>query len=80
MSRFIQIVEVGPRDGLQNEKTPLDVGQKLDFIRRLEAAGAKRIETVSFVNPKRVPQMAGAEEIMADLAPVPTGSRASGWC
>jgi hydroxymethylglutaryl-CoA lyase len=75
MSRFIQIVEVGPRDGLQNEKTPLDVGQKLDFIRRLEAAGAKRIETVSFVNPKRVPQMAGAEEVMADLSGQPTGGR-----
>lgn len=68
MSRFIEIVEVGPRDGLQNEKTVLDVGQKLDFIRRLDAAGARRMEVVSFVNPKRVPQMAGAEEVMADLA------------
>ncbi|WP_304190128.1 hydroxymethylglutaryl-CoA lyase [Phenylobacterium aquaticum] len=75
MSRFIQIVEVGPRDGLQNEKIPLDVGQKLDFIRRLEAAGARRIETVSFVNPKRVPQMAGAEEVMAELSAQPTGGR-----
>ena len=69
MSRFIEIVEVGPRDGLQNEKTVLDVGQKLDFIRRLDAAGARRMEVVSFVNPKRVPQMAGAEEVMADLSP-----------
>lgn len=68
MSRFIEIVEVGPRDGLQNEKTVLGVGQKLDFIRRLDAAGARRMEVVSFVNPKRVPQMAGAEEVMADLA------------
>lgn len=67
MSRFIEIVEVGPRDGLQNEKAILDVGQKLDFIGRLQAAGAKRMEVVSFVNPNRVPQMAGAEEIMADL-------------
>jgi len=67
MSRFIEIVEVGPRDGLQNEKTILDVEQKLDFIRRLQAAGAKRMEVVSFVNPNRVPQMAGAEEIMAAL-------------
>jgi hydroxymethylglutaryl-CoA lyase len=67
MSRFIEIVEVGPRDGLQNEKTVLEVGQKLDFIRRLDAAGARRMEVVSFVNPKRVPQMAGAEEVMADL-------------
>lgn len=67
MSRPIEIVEVGPRDGLQNEKTLLDVGQKLEFIERLRDSGARRIETVSFVNPKRVPQMAGAEEIMAGL-------------
>ena len=67
MSRRIEVVEVGPRDGLQNEKALLDVDQKLEFIRRLEAAGARRIETVSFVNPRRVPQMAGAEEISAAL-------------
>ena len=62
MSR-IEIVEVGPRDGLQNEKTVLTVEERLAFIAKLEAAGARRIEVVSFVNPKRVPQMAGAEEI-----------------
>src|SRR5260221_7653168 len=67
MTRKIEIVEVGPRDGLQNEKALLEVDQKLEFISRLEAAGARRIETVSFVNPKRVPQMAGAEEISAAL-------------
>ena len=67
MSRRIQIVEVGPRDGLQNEKSLLEIGQKLEFIERLEAAGARRMETVSFVNPRRVPQMAGAEEISAAL-------------
>ncbi len=67
MSRRIEIVEVGPRDGLQNEKALLEVDQKLAFIKRLEAAGARRIETVSFVNPKRVPQMAGAEEISEAL-------------
>jgi len=67
MSRRIEIVEVGPRDGLQNETAILDVGQKLEFIRRLDAAGARRMETVSFVNPRRVPQMAGAEEISAAL-------------
>jgi len=69
MSRRIEIVEVGPRDGLQNEKTLLEVDQKLELIRRLDAAGAKRMEVVSFVNPRRVPQMAGAEEIMAALPP-----------
>jgi hydroxymethylglutaryl-CoA lyase len=67
MSRRIEIVEVGPRDGLQNEKALLEVDQKLEFIRRLEDAGARRMEVVSFVNPRRVPQMAGAEEIMAAL-------------
>lgn len=67
MSRFIQIVEVGPRDGLQNEKAVLAPEVRVDFVHRLEAAGAKRIEAVSFVHPKYVPQMAGAEEVMADL-------------
>ena len=67
MSRRIEVVEVGPRDGLQNEKALLEIDQKLEFIHRLEAAGARRMETVSFVNPKRVPQMAGAEEISEAL-------------
>ena len=67
MTQAIEIVEVGPRDGLQNEKALLEVADKLDFIRRLEACGARRIEAVSFVNERRVPQMAGAEEIMAAL-------------
>ena len=67
MSRRIEVVEVGPRDGLQNEKALLEIDQKLEFIHRLETAGARRMETVSFVNPKRVPQMAGAEEISEAL-------------
>ena len=85
MGQKIQIVEVGPRDGLQNEKTLLDVDQKLEMIARLEAAGARRMEVVSFVNPKRVPQMAGAEEIMAALPHAEGRSRiglvlnARGW-
>jgi hydroxymethylglutaryl-CoA lyase len=67
MAAFIEIIEVGPRDGLQNERAVLDLGDKVAFIRRLEAAGARRIETVSFVNERRVPQMAGAEAISAAL-------------
>jgi len=67
MSRFIEIVEVGARDGLQNEKAVLETADKIDFVRRLEACGARRIEAVSFVNERRVPQMAGAETIMAAL-------------
>lgn len=75
MSRFIEIVEVGPRDGLQNEKISLSVAEKLDLIGKLEAAGARRTEVVSFVNPARVPQMAGAEDIMAALPADPARSR-----
>jgi hydroxymethylglutaryl-CoA lyase len=65
VSQAIEIVEVGPRDGLQNEKAVLSVEDRIEFVRRLETAGARRIETVSFVNPARVPQMAGAEEVAA---------------
>jgi len=79
MSEAIEIVEVGARDGLQNEKAVLDVDDKVEFVRRLEACGARRIEAVSFVNPRRVPQMAGAEEIMAPCRRNPAGS-ASAWC
>ena len=61
----IEIVEVGPRDGLQNEKVQFSTENKVALIERLVAAGARRIEAVSFVNPKRVPQMADAEAVMA---------------
>lgn len=71
MSRSIEIVEVGPRDGLQNEALALSVADRLELIGRLETCGLKRMEVVSFVNPARVPQMAGAEEIMAALPSVP---------
>ena len=75
MSRRVEIVEVGPRDGLQNEAVALSAADRLAFIGKLEACGARRIEAVSFVNPKRVPQMAGAEEIMAELPRTPGRSR-----
>lgn len=75
MSAFIEIVEVGPRDGLQNEAAMLSVADKLALIERLEHCGARRIEAVSFVNPARVPQMAGAEEVMAGLIPYEDVSR-----
>ena len=63
----ISIIEVSPRDGLQNEKIPLSVDQRIDLITQLGNAGAKRIEAVAFVHPTRVPQMANAEEVMAGL-------------
>ncbi|MDP3369463.1 MAG: hydroxymethylglutaryl-CoA lyase [Brevundimonas sp.] len=65
--RRVTIVEVGPRDGLQNEASILEPAVRAELVRRLEAAGARRIEAVSFVHPKYVPQMAGAEEVMAAL-------------
>jgi len=73
--RPIQIVEVGPRDGLQNEKAVLDPATRAELVTRLEAAGARRIEAVSFVHPRLVPQMAGAEEVMAAMPPAPGHSR-----
>ena len=63
------IREVGPRDGLQNEQQVLPVDTRLELIRGLAGAGLGRIEAVSFVNPERVPQMAGAEEVAAGLEP-----------
>ncbi|RJG57661.1 hydroxymethylglutaryl-CoA lyase [Sphingobium terrigena] len=64
---MVQIVEVGPRDGLQNEKRLLSTADKILLIARLIEAGAKRIEVASFVNPKRVPQMADAEAVVQGL-------------
>ena len=63
----IEIVEVGARDGLQNEADILPTATKVELITRAIASGIKRIETVSFVNPARVPQMADAEAVMAAL-------------
>jgi isopropylmalate/homocitrate/citramalate synthase len=59
------VCDVGPRDGLQNEDRVLEPGVRADLCDRLAAAGLKRLEAASFVNPKLVPQMAGAEEVMA---------------
>lgn len=63
--RRIEIVEVGPRDGLQNEAAVLTTETKVELIRRALAAGVRRIEAVSFVHPRLVPQMADAEGVMA---------------
>jgi hydroxymethylglutaryl-CoA lyase len=71
MARAIEIVEVGPRDGLQSEPEVLSTATKLELINRLVTAGLKRLEVASFVNPKRVPQMADAEAVLAGLPKVP---------
>lgn len=67
MQRPVEIVEVGARDGLQNEPEILSTQTKVALIERAVAAGIRRIETASFVNPRRVPQMADAEAVMAAL-------------
>ena len=63
----ISFVEVGPRDGLQNEKTLISSANKLTLIEKAIDAGARRIEVTSFVNPNRVPQMADADQVCAGL-------------
>jgi hydroxymethylglutaryl-CoA lyase len=63
----VQIVEVGPRDGLQNEAHPVPTAAKIQFVDALAAAGHTRIEVSAFVNPKRVPQMSDAAEVVAGI-------------
>ncbi|KLI64509.1 hydroxymethylglutaryl-CoA lyase [Aurantiacibacter marinus] len=63
----IEMVEVGPRDGLQNESVHVSTANKLDLIKRAIAAGSRRIEVTSFVSPKAVPQMADADAVCAGL-------------
>ncbi|WP_407568709.1 hydroxymethylglutaryl-CoA lyase [Deinococcus altitudinis] len=66
-TRTVQIVEVGPRDGLQNEARHLSPGVRAELVVRLAGAGVRQIEAVSFVHPLRVPQMAGAEEVLGTV-------------
>jgi hydroxymethylglutaryl-CoA lyase len=70
MSAF-RIVEVGPRDGLQNEPAPVPLAAKIALIEGLAEAGLKTIEAGSFVSPKWVPQMADSAEVLAGLKPLP---------
>jgi len=72
----IEIVDVGPRDGLQNEDKTLSPEIRAELCEKLAAAGVPRVEAASFVNPKRVPQMAGAEEVMATIERSPDTSYA----
>jgi hydroxymethylglutaryl-CoA lyase len=63
----VTLVEVGPRDGLQNEAQPVDTAHKVELIHRLQAAGCREIEATSFVSPKWVPQMADNAAVMAGI-------------
>ena len=63
----VEIVEVGPRDGLQNERSNVPTGEKIALIEALAAAGLKRFEATSFVSPRAIPQLADAEDLLAGL-------------
>jgi isopropylmalate/homocitrate/citramalate synthase len=67
MAAAVTICDVGPRDGLQNEPEALDPAVRADLVNRLAATGLPKVEAVSFVSPARVPQMAGAEEVVAGI-------------
>jgi hydroxymethylglutaryl-CoA lyase len=68
MSNGVRIVEVGPRDGLQNEKTPVSVEGRIVFIEALLAAGLHTIEVGAFVSPKAIPQMVGSDEVLRGVS------------
>lgn len=67
----VKLVDVGPRDGLQNEKQPVPAAVKIELVHRLQDAGLQEIEVTSFVSPKWVPQMADAAAVMAGIARKP---------
>jgi hydroxymethylglutaryl-CoA lyase len=67
LPRKVKLVDVGPRDGLQNEKEPVPAEVKVGLVQRLQDAGLKEIEVTSFVSPKWVPQMADNAEVMAGI-------------
>ncbi len=75
MPERITIYEVGPRDGLQNEKAVVPTATKAEFVRRLVAAGLDTIETTSFVPAKWVPQLADAADLLGDLGEIGKGAR-----
>src|SRR5215216_4875688 len=63
----VTLVEVGPRDGLQNEKQAVDAVHKIELVHRLQEAGLREIEVTSYVSPKWVPQMADNAQVMAGI-------------
>ncbi len=71
LPKHVTLIEVGPRDGLQNEAQPVSTRQKVELIRMLQAAGCKEIEAASFVSPKWVPQMADALDVMHGIERLP---------
>src|SRR2546421_5659914 len=74
LPRSVRIVEVGPRDGLQNEKAIIPTAQKIQFIQMLADAGLPVVEATSFVSPRAIPQLSDASEVMANLTRLPPTS------
>lgn len=68
MSEQVRIVEMGPRDGLQNEKTPVSIEARIAFVEALVAAGLHTVEVGAFVSPKAVPQMAGSDQVLQGVS------------
>jgi hydroxymethylglutaryl-CoA lyase len=68
LPRRVKLIDVGPRDGLQNDKQPVAAAIKIELVQRLQAAGLREIEVTSFVSPKWVPQMADNAQVMAGVA------------
>src|SRR2546423_10567720 len=68
LPRGVRVVEVGPRDGLQNEKAIIPTEQKIQFIQMLADAGLPVVEATSFVSPRAIPQLSDASEVMANLS------------
>src|SRR5258708_4711567 len=68
----VRVVEVGPRDGLQNEKALVPTAQKVRFIQMLAEAGLPVVEATSFVSPRAIPQLGDADQVMTDLQRLPT--------
>jgi hydroxymethylglutaryl-CoA lyase len=68
MSESVRIVEVGPRDGLQNEKTPVSAADRIDFIEQLIGAGLHTIEVGAFVSPKAIPQMVNSDQVLGAVS------------
>src|ERR1700679_6425 len=73
MSEQVRIVEVGPRDGLQNEKTPVSVADRIGFIEALIGAGLHTVEVGAFVSPKAIPQMVNSDQVLRGIDHHPDG-------
>src|SRR6478752_1498316 len=67
MGRTVRIIEMGARDGLQNEKTPVSVANRIAFVEKLLGAGLRTIEVGAFVSPKAIPQMVGSDKVLCGV-------------